>query len=666
MPKIAYKITLLIFNTSAPYFSTQSAMRTLLFLMLPFLVNAQKFNTTGTTNDRALSAYREGMREASFGPSGTAVAQGFFEKAVRADPLFIEARLALADTYRSGRDFFKAREEFLKAIELDSTFRPLAFLILAEVEWDLDMYDDCTRHATSYLNSNPINPGKIKAAKKWVERAQFASRAIKNPVPFNPVSLGPGINTDKMEYFPSLTADGSTMIFTRRVGLDENFYSSTFNNGKWETAVPIDGVNTPQNEGAQAISPDGSWLVFTACNRENDGSQGSCDLYWSQLKNGAWSKPTPFSSAINSPDWEAQPTIGADNKTIIFCKASSRDGSRISLWQTNRQQGGKWSKPEKLPEQINAGGRVIAPFLHPDGQTLYFASDSLPGLGGSDLFFVRKQPDGSWGSPVNLGYPINTKGSEEMLVVSLDGKQAFFAANRSGGAGGLDIYSFEMPEAARPQPVTYARARITDAVTGYPLVAKADFTDIKTGLSFVSSNSKSDGTVLVCLPAGKSYALNVSREGYLFHSENFDLLETATAAKPFELDIALIPFDTDTVTGEVKTLKTPIALRNVFFETGASSLKPESAAELDRLAELLEKNPLLNIQINGHTDNVGNDESNMLLSEKRAKAVYDYLVTRQISPQRLRFRGYGKTQPIDTNDTPEGRSRNRRTEFEVW
>lgn len=374
---------------------TQSAMRTLLFLMFPFLVTAQKFNTTETTNDRALSAYREGMREASFGSSGTAIAQGFFEKAVKADPLFIEARLALADTHRSLRNFFKAREEFLNAIALDSTYRPLAFLILAEVEWELDMYDDCASHATSYLNSNPINTGKIKSAKKWVERARFASTAIKNPVPFRPVSLGPGINTADMEYFPSLTADGSTMIFTRRVGLDENFYSSTFNNGVWGNAVPIEGVNTTQNEGAQAISPDGSWLVFTACNRENDGSQGSCDLYWSQLKNGAWTKPTPFSSAINSPDWEAQPTIGADNKTIIFCKASSRDGSRISLWQTNRQQGGKWSKPEKLPEQINAGGRVIAPFLHPDGQTLYFASDSLPGMGASDLFFVRKQPDGS-------------------------------------------------------------------------------------------------------------------------------------------------------------------------------------------------------------------------------------------------------------------------------
>jgi hypothetical protein len=233
----------------------------------------------------------------------------------------------------------------------------------------------------------------------------------------------------------------------------------------------------------------------------------------------------------------------------------------------------KWSKPEKLPEQINAGGRVIAPFLHPDGQTLY-RFRQFAGMGASDLFFVRKQPDGSWGNPVNLAYPINTKGSEEMLVVSLDGKQAYFASNRSSGAGGLDIYSFEMPEAARPQPVTYARARITDAVTGNPLVAKADFIDLKTGSSFVSSNSKSDGTVPVCLPAGKSYALNVSKEGYLFYSENFDLLESATAAKPFQLDIALIPFDADTVTGEVKTLKKPIALRNVFFETG--DLRPEA------------------------------------------------------------------------------------------
>jgi len=628
-----------------------------------FAAIAQNYTTTKTTSEKALAAFNAGIAEADRGQA--AIAQGYFEQALKADPKFIDAKLALGDNYAELRDFFKSKKYFEEALALDSAYAPVAFLFLAKTEWELDKYAECASHTASYLRSNPKNERNRRAAERLLKSAQFAAEAVKNPVAFDPKPVGDSINTKWGEYFPSLTADDELLIFTRRDGgNDENFYRSERKDGVWQKPMPLEGVNTSDNEGAQAISPDGTWLVFTGCNREGDGSQGACDLYWSQLKSTGWTKPVPFSAVINSPDWDAQPSIGADNKTLIF--TSSRPGTRgsMDLWQSIRQPNGKWGSPENLGSSINTPGKDHTPFFHPDGQTLYFSSDSLPGMGGSDIFFARRDTDGNWGHPQNLGYPINTKGEEGMLVVSLDGRTAYFASDRPGGKGDLDIYTFELPAFARPQPVTYAKAKVTNAATGYPIIAKVEFTDLKTGKVFVSANTKSDGSFLVCLPAGKDYALNVSKEKYLFFSDNFNLVESATFDKPFLLDIELQPIGS--ATGPATANSTPIILRNVFFETGSAALRSESMVELDRLAQLLLGSPDLKIQINGHTDNVGDDAFNQTLSEARAKSVQDYLLSKNIATARLRFKGFGESKPLESNDTPESRARNRRTEFVVW
>jgi len=640
-------------------------MRNLIFaLFFPVCLFSQNYTSLKTTSEKALSYYNQGIREASKGEP--AIAQGYFEKAIKADPAFIDAKFALADTYIELRDYFKSKQYFEEALALDTAYAPVAFYFLGKAEWEMELYEDCAKHLASYLYSNPTNERNTKTARHMLACARFAANAVKNPVPFNPKNLGKNINTPESEYFPSLTADGSTLIFTRRERGDENFFSSTFQDSAWAVATPLKGVNTTLNEGAQAISPDGSWLVFTACNREGDGSLGSCDLYWSQNKNNNWSKPVPFSNAINSGNWEAQPTLGADNKTLIFSKGTGGPNTPISLWETVRQSGGRWSKPEKLPAQINVGGKVHTPFLHPDGQTLYFSADSLPGMGGSDIFFARRQLDGTWGNPENIGYPINTKGEEGMIIVSLDGKTAYYASDRKGGLGGLDIYSFDLPEKARPKPVTYARVYVEDAGSSYPVIAKVDFIDLKTGQSYVSTNTKNDGSALVCLPAGREYSLYVTKTNYFFYSENFNLTAVSTFEQPFTLNIQLqrimpgIPGDTASIPG------IPIVLRNVFFETGSASLQPTSMAELDQLANMLAQAPTLRIQINGHTDNVGDDATNQALSEQRAKAVHSYLLEKSIEPSRLKFKGFGESKPMESNDTEAGKARNRRTEFETW
>lgn len=624
-------------------------------------VFSQSYHTVKTTSEKALQAFKEGRSYMQ--QNEPAIALGYFEKALKTDETFIEAKFAIAETYEEMRDFFKAERAYEEAIALDSTYSPVAFFFLAQIEWQLDKYAECAAHLDSYLKSNPTKSKNKSKAEKLIANARFAAEAVKNPVPFVLRNVGPGVNTKADEYFPTLTADGGTLIFTRNKFQDEDFYSSIRKDTIWQTAEALEGINTPDNEGAQSISPDGSWLVFTACNRRDDNSQGSCDLYWSVFKNDNWTKPVPFSAAINSEDWDSQPTISADSRTIIF--SSRRPGGRgkEDIWMTTRQSNGKWAKPENLGPNINTGGVEQTPFLHPDGQTLYFASDSLPGMGGLDLYMVRRNADSTWGTPRNLGYPINTKANEVALTVSLDGRTGYYATNRPGGLGGLDIYSFELPEYARAQPVTYVRAQVRDALTEKPLVAKIEFTDLGTGRSFLSATTKADGSFLVCLPVGKSYSLYVDKDKYLFHSENFNLTESATAEKPFLLDIDLQPIELDST---VHTAGKPIVLRNVFFETGSAELRKESTAELDRLLNLLVSNKSLRIQINGHTDNVGSDTSNQQLSEARAKSVYDYLCSKGMPAGRLKYKGFGESQPLETNDTAEGRTSNRRTEFIVW
>lgn len=635
----------------------------LLFFQTGF---SQNYTTVNSTSPKALAAFENSQQYLRQGDPARALRA--LDQALDIDSNFIEARLTWAEAHFDAGHWTEAERGFEAVMRLNPSFHPSVPFNLALAEWRQDKYTEAHSHIDNFLKSGIKDATLMYKAQRLAENCLFAAAAVKNPAPFNPRSVGNGVNSTSDEYLPSLTADGNTMIFTRRDDYDENFYSSTLQpDGAWGKAQYLEGVNTTQNEGAQTISADGSWLVFTACNRRNDGSQGSCDLYWSQQKNDTWTKPTPFSNAINSTDWDAQPSISPDGKTLFF--SSTRPGGQggKDLWFASRLPGGKWTVPENLGPGINTRAEEQTPFLHADGQTLYFTSDGLPGMGENDLYFVRKNPDGSWGTPQNLGYPINTKASEGTLMVSLDGKTAYFAALRPDGNGSIDIYAFDLPAYARPQPVTYAKAKVTDASTGNAIVANVEFTDLKTGQVFVSARTKPDGTFLVCLPAGKDYALNVSKEKYLFHSENFNLLKTASFEKPFLLDIALQPITgSDEATATAPAPSKPVVLRNVFFETGSAALLPESTSELNHLVSLLKESPTLRIQINGHTDDQGDDASNQTLSESRAKAVLDYLVKNGIEAGRLRFKGFGENKPVDTNTTNEGRAKNRRTEFLVW
>jgi len=552
-------------------------------------------------------------------------------------------------------------------------------------EANLDKHDEAIEHLELFLASNPKSEILIKKATQYIGKFKFAATATSNPVPFKPKSVSDNINSANAEYLPALTADGETMIFTRRVRGQEDFYVSSKKDGKWNLGIPLLDINDPvNNEGAQSISADGKFLVFTACNRR-DG-YGSCDLYYSEIRNGKWTPPANIGAPINTRGWESQPTISGNGNILMY--ASNRQGGKggYDIWMSKRKPNGSWGKPENLGANINTAAQEQTPFLHPDMQTLYFMSDGHPGMGGTDMFFARKQKDGTWGKPENLGYPINTEGHEGALIVSLDGKTAYFATDRKYDAftgesilkntatgKETDIYYFDLYEAARPQAITYVKATVSDAETNKKLIANVEIVDLAMQKTFTTSITDMDGEFLICMPVGANYALNVNKEKYLFHSENFALNQSATLEKPYVMNIALQPIkevattspSKPTTSSEVPPKSKPIILKNVFFETGSAELQNVSVTELNRLKTLLVENENLKIQINGHTDNVGTEDANKSLSTNRAKSVYDWLIQNGINSNRLQYEGFGESVPIDTNDTNEGKQNNRRTEFVV-
>jgi outer membrane protein OmpA-like peptidoglycan-associated protein len=297
----------------------------------------------------------------------------------------------------------------------------------------------------------------------------------------------------------------------------------------------------------------------------------------------------------------------------------------------------------------------MRPFIHPDGQTLYFSSRGHEGMGNFDLFVSHKQADGTWGKAVNLGYPINTAGDELGIFVTADGKTAYFASERAGGYGQMDIYSFELPAELRPQYTSYIKGSVYDIENQQTLQANVQVYDLETGKLFGTlSGDKVNGVFISALPAGKNYAVEVLKDGYLPYSANI-ALKDAKEGTPFDVSIGLHKIKI----GEA------VVLNNIFFESDKYELKTESNSELGMIMKLLEKNTTLKIEIGGHTDNSGTEDQNKKLSENRAKSVYDYLVSKGVAADRLSYKGYAATKPVADNGTAEGKARNRRTEFVV-
>jgi len=647
-----------------------------LIVLLTFVTSCMaQAPATSTKSKKAEKAYYASKQFAEQSNFPAAYAQ--IAIAEKEDPNFVEAFTLHANYDLANAKWANAIINFNKAFAINDGFFPSSYYDCANAELKLGKYADAKKHFQLFLERHRPNTLEktLTNAQRGIDNCDFAVISIEHPVPFNPINMGDKINTAGCEYFPNVTTDDATFLFTRNTQLkdpvtgvvkqeqEDFFISYKDEQGNWGIAQNMGKpINTENNEGAPSLSADGRNLFFAAC-QEYDGygngrqGFGSCDIFYTSKANGKWSVPKNVGAPVNSPAWESQPSFSSDGKTLYYVSNRSNGFGGSDIWSATLNAEGKWGAPFNLGVEINTAGTEEAVFIHPDNQTLYFASNGLIGMGGLDLFICHRDiKTGKWDKPINLGYPINTAGDESGLIVNGAGTVAYFSSDRTGTFGCDDIYMFKLPEALKPVPVTYMKGKVFNKKTLKPLGAAFELIDLESGKTAITSYSDAvTGEFLVCLPVNLDYALNVNSPGYCFYSKNFQLKKVTDANKPFRIDVPLSPIEDSAM----------VELENVFFETGKFDLKPESKAELNKLVSWMKLNPLVKIEIGGHTDNVGDKKSNSTLSNYRAKSVYDYLFANGITAPRMTYKGYGDNKPKIVNDTPEHRQMNRRTEFKV-
>jgi len=548
---------------------------------------------------------------------------------------------------------------FEKAFSLDSVYTNYYLLPYSISLAGSGRFTDALLAVNKFLTNPKINDRSRKAGEFRKKTYEFAidyanAHPEKNYV-FAPENLGDSINTNYLEYFPSITIDGKRLTFTKRIGGNEDIYESDKGNDTWGKAFPLPGkINSSTfNEGGQNISQDGKWMIFTGCNFPH--GLGSCDIYISYLTKDGWSEPQNLGPNVNSEFWESTPSLSPDKRDLYFSSNVPGGFGGKDIWVCHRDENGRWSEPYNLGAEVNTAGDESTPFIHADNQTLFFNSNGHPGYSEKpDLFVTRKLPEGKWSKPENLGYPVNTIEDEGSLVVASDGKTAYFSSDRSDTKGGLDIYTFELRPDIRPLKTLWVKGKVYDKKTKAGLPSTVELTDVSTRQLISKLQTDEDGNYLVTLPIGKDYAFNVHRKGYLFYSENYNM-SNVSSDSTYLADIPLQPIEANA----------HIILKNVFFDTKKTALKPESITEIDNVVRLMNENPNMKILISGYTDNIGTPADNLILSKGRAVSVVNYLISKGINNSRLTFKGSGEANPVADNNTEEGRALNRRTELSV-
>ena len=585
------------------------------------------------------------------------------QDALKEDDKFIEAYFKLGSIYMLYAKTNVAKKCYIKGADLDTNNVKAAnaYFTIGEVSIKEGDYVTAKKYFQYVINVHPNNKKMADQTPKYLETCAFAIEAMKHPVAFKPVILPSTINSSYVQAYPVLTADRKTLLFSARRGQkstdDENIFKSTWDGSKWLEPMPIStNINTKYNEGASSMSADGKTIVFASCNRA-DGA-GSCDIYISYKEGEQWSVPENMGRKVNSGGWDSEPSLSADGKVLYF--SSERNGGlgREDIYVTYKQEDDSWSVPKNLGKQINTAGREVSPFIHASSSTLYFSTNNRPGMGEMDIFrsdFI----DTTWTEPLNVGYPINTADNDATLFITADNQKGYYSVYDKTDYNNMRsfLYEFDVPQVLKARSKsTYAKGTVYDADTKKPLKADIELFNLATAqrMQWVNSDSLS-GQYMLVLSEGMDYALHVGRVGYLFESIQFNY-QNNTSFDPLTLDIYLKPIKKGATT----------KLNNIYFETNSYTLNNKSTAELNKLLLFLKKNANTKLELAGYTDNVGSDVDNVKLSTNRAKAVYDYLLSKGADKNRLLFKGYGKAQPIADNNNEEGRAKNRRLEVRVF
>ena len=580
-------------------------------------------------------------------------------ESIKIDTNFVDAYLSLAGAFGQLKKYDQAVNLYERAKAKDSSY-----FLLYELPYSINLagqgnFDKALEAVNRFTTYPKLNDRSIKSAQYrkrcYLFAINYANTHKNTSYEFKPINLGDSVNTERSEYYPSVTVTDSLLVFTRlnREEHREDFIESSITDhgfGKWRE---INGdINLETNKGALSVSQDGEWMIFAA--ELSSQAHRSFDIYVSYYTPQGWSEQQNMGPGINTEFYESGPTLSPDKRALYFTSDRPGGYGGRDLYVSYRQPNGKWSNAENMGPEINTAGDEQAPFIHADNQTLYFTSDGLPGYGNSDLFVVRKGADGKWGKPENMGYPINTIENEGSLAVSADGLTSYYASDRSDSRGGLDLYKFDLRSDLRPNRTLYVKGKVMDKKTGQTLPSSVELIDNQNNKTLMKVQTDELGAYFITLPTGKDYTFTVNRKGYLFYSEVY-ALNTKSADSVFVKDIYLQPV-------EMNVMST---FHNIRFTTNSYELPGAAMIELDQLVQVLKENISLKVEIGGHTDNVGKQEDNLLLSNNRAKVIVDYLSSKGIAIERLSFKGYGSTKPIADNNTEEGRSQNRRTTFTI-
>ncbi|MBL7843652.1 MAG: OmpA family protein [Cyclobacteriaceae bacterium] len=614
-----------------------------------------------TKSKKAIELYNQADNYRVRGQHEQAIS--LLNQAITKDKNFAEAYYRLGLVYMSMKNYPSAISNFEKGLTLttDPKKQKVYWFDLGEAYLITGQYDKAVKYLGDFVKIENQNRQKAERAEQLLKNATFAQANAAVNAEWKLRPLNDTVNRFPLQYFPVLTADQQELIFTRRLGSggehDEDLVVSRKDDrGRWTSPVSISkNINSVLNEGTCAISADGRKLIFTSCMGRQ--SFGSCDLYQSIKIGNEWTEPVNLGPNVNSSEWESQPALSADGRTLYFVSDRRGGSGRRDIWVSTLDEKGHWTRAKNLGAPVNTQYDEISPFIHANSKVLYFASKGHTGFGGYDILFSERTDTG-WSEPVNMGRPVNDYEDQFSLFITADGKRGYYSHEETSGQGSVRsrIYEIQFPEDHQVRyKSNYVKGTVRDKLTGKELKATIELFNIKSNEieSIVESDSVS-GEYLMVLTQGAEYALYVNKKGYLFTSSNFNYSET-TDFEPIRMDFEL----------EQAKKGSSVVLNNIFFDTDKYDLKEKSITELQKIIQFLNENPQIRIEIGGHTDNTGSPAYNLQLSEKRALAVYNYLLENGIEQNQLRWKGYGQSRPLDSNDSEKGRAINRRIVFQI-
>lgn len=687
-------------------------------------VTWEESNFPGKSDEfkEAKKEFLKGEKELFIGDGHYRNALRHFEKAYKFNPDNAELNYMMGRVILKGAHKENAHKYFDKAYELDSTVADDILFELAlshhlNEDWDvaIDYYKQFEAYILSeeHKDESPIFIEKINIYEKHIEECQNGKELSSKPVDVVLRPLPEGINTEYDEYSPVISADDSIMYFTTRRGevtgshaptpkeiekdkteevhYEDIMYSLRQPDGSWSEPLNIGSpINTDDHDATVSLSPDGEHMIFYRAKR------GEGKLYDALVENDEWVNPVELPETINAKKAHNPSAVYTEDRKRIFFASTREEGNLgtydslhdlreythdifYSDWDENSQT---WGPAKNLGATVNTKYNERGLYLHPNGKTLFFSSEGHNSMGGYDIFYSDyDEASNSWSNPTNLGYPINGPEDDIYFVLTGDGRTAYYSTEHKDGIGMQDIYEIKFKDADRitfveeeaiaeaeeaVEETTEEEAvvetqqansisilgKVTDVKDSAPVKASLNIKDLTSGKTYNAASSSVTGKYSLQMPVNvKEIKIESNAEGYLFYREDYKLQKTSNNTYGFNIEMK-------------KAEKgAHLTLNDIYFAVNDDKLQEESFETLDKVVDLLNDNPKLEIEIGGHTDNTGSESYNLKLSERRAKAVVDYLVEKKVDPSRLEFKGYGSSDPKSTNETEQGKKKNRRTEL---